>query len=109
MDAYIRFVDNKGGKHIIAIEMKYMDVLGVNEANRCEEQTQMLIDTGLFSADVEDLLMGGKVKLTQSYRNLLLTERYTMVEGNTQTTLLQNFFCLEVFSLAVVGLIFFFT
>ena len=27
------------------------------------------------------LLMGGKVKLTQIYRNLLLTERYRMVEG----------------------------
>lgn len=41
----------------------------------------MLIDTGLFSADFEELLMGGKVKLTQIYRNLLLTERYRMVEG----------------------------
>ena len=81
MDAYIRFVDNKGGKHIIAIETKYTDVLGVNEASHCEEQKHMLIDTGLFSADFEELLMGGKVKLTQIYRNLLLTERYRMVEG----------------------------
>ena len=81
MDAYIRFVDNKGGKHIIAIETKYPDVLGVNEASHCEEQKQMLVDTGLFSADFEELLMGGKVKLTQIYRNLLLTERYRMVEG----------------------------
>lgn len=81
MDAYIRFVDNKGGKHIIAIETKYTDVLGVNEASHCEEQKQMLIDTGLFSADFEELLVEGKVKLTQIYRNLLLTERYRMVEG----------------------------
>lgn len=81
MDAYIRFVDNKGGKHIIAIETKYTDVLGVNEASRCEEQKQMLVDTGLFSADFEELLMGGKVKLTQIYRNLLLTERYRIKEG----------------------------
>ena len=81
MDAYIRFVDNKGGKHIIAIETKYTDVLGVNEASRCDEQKQMLVDTGLFSSDFEELLMGGKVKLTQIYRNLLLTERYRMVEG----------------------------
>ena len=81
MDAYIKFVDNKGGKHIIAIETKYTDVLGVNEASRCEEQKQMLVDTGLFSEDFEELLMGGKVKLTQIYRNLLLTERYRMVEG----------------------------
>ena len=81
MDAYIRFVDNKGGKHIIAIETKYTDVLGVNEASHCEEQKQMLVDTGLFSVDFEKLLMGGKVKLTQIYRNLLLTEWYRMVEG----------------------------
>ena len=80
MDAYIKFIDNKGGKHIIAIETKYTDVLGVNEASRCEKQKQMLVDTGLFSADFEELLMGGKVKLTQIYRNLLLTERYRMVE-----------------------------
>lgn len=80
MDAYIRFVDNKGGKHIIAIETKYTDVLGMNEASHCEEQKQMLIDTGLFSADFEELLMGGKVKLTQIYRNLLLTERYRIKE-----------------------------
>jgi len=81
MDAYIKFVDNKGGKHIIAIETKYTDVLGVNEASHCEEQKQLLIDTGLFNPDFEELLKGGKVKLTQIYRNLLLTERYRMVEG----------------------------
>ena len=80
MDAYIKFMDNKGGKHIIAIETKYTDVLGVNEAQRCEEQKQMLIDTGLFSPDFDELLTGGKVKLTQIYRNLLLTERYRIKE-----------------------------
>lgn len=72
MEAYIKFVDNKGGKHIIAIDTKYTDVLGMNKANRCEKQKQKLIDTGLFYSDFEELLMGGKVKLTQIYRNLLL-------------------------------------
>ncbi len=81
MDAYIKFVDNNGGKHIIAIETKYTDVLGVNEASHCEKQKQMLVDTGLFSAEFEELLMEGKVKLTQIYRNLLLTERYRIKEG----------------------------
>ena len=81
MDAYIRFVDDKGRKHIIAIETKYVDVLGVNEACHCEDQKQMLVDTGLFCADFEELLMVGKVKLTQIYRNLLLTERYRIAEG----------------------------
>ena len=41
----------------------------------------MLVDTGLFTAEFEELLMGGKVKLTQIYRNLLLTERYRIKEG----------------------------
>lgn len=81
MDAYIKFVDSKGGKHIIAIETKYTDVLGVNEASHCIEQKQMLIDTGLFNTEFEELLKEGKVKLTQIYRNLLLTERYRIVEN----------------------------
>ena len=81
MDAYIRFMDNKGGKHIIAIETKYTDVLEVNEARHCEEQKQMLVDTGLFDSESEELLLEGKVKLTQVYRNFLLTERYRIVEG----------------------------
>lgn len=81
MNARIRFVDNKDGKHIIAIETKYTDMLGVNETRHCDEQKQMLVNTGLFSANFEEMLMGGKVKLSQIYRNLLLTERYRMVEG----------------------------
>lgn len=80
MDAYIKFVDRKGSKHIIAIETKYTDVLGVNEASHCEEQKQMLIDTSLFNTEFEELLKEGKVKLTQIYRNLLLTEKYRIVE-----------------------------
>lgn len=76
MDAYIQFQDNNGEKHIIAIETKYTDILGLNEAHNCEEQKQMLIDTGLFCAEFEGLLIANKIKLTQIYRNLLLTERY---------------------------------
>lgn len=81
MDAYIKFLDNKGGRHLIAVETKYTDELGVNEASHCEEQKQMLIDTGLFDSEFEELLLEGKVKLTQVYRNFLLTERYRIVEG----------------------------
>lgn len=81
MDAYIKFLDDKGDKYIIAIETKYTDVLGVNEAQKCEEQKQMLIDTGLFDDIFKGLLIDHKIKLTQIYRNLLLTERYRIVEG----------------------------
>lgn len=79
--SYIKFLDNKGGRHLIAVETTYTDELGVNEASHCEEQKQMLIDTGLFDAEFEELLLEGKVKLTQVYRNFLLTERYRIVEG----------------------------
>lgn len=85
MDAYIKFLDIKGDKYIIAIETKYTDVLGVNEARNCEEQKLMLIDTNLFRDGFKVLLMEGKVKLTQIYRNLLLTERYRVVEGLTDS------------------------
>lgn len=81
MDAYIQFQDNNGEKYIIAIETKYTDILGLNEAHNCEEQKQMLIDTGLFYAEFEGLLIANKIKLTQIYRNLLLTERYREVEN----------------------------
>lgn len=60
-------------------------MLGVNEARSCEEQKQMLIDTNLFEDRFKILLMEGKVKLTQIYRNLLLTERYRVVEGLTDS------------------------
>lgn len=85
MDAYIKFLDIKGDKYIIAIETKYTDVLGVNEARNCEEQKLMLIDTNLFRDGFKVLLMEGKVKLTQIYRNLLLTEQYRVVEGLTDS------------------------
>lgn len=85
MDAYIKFLDIKGDKYIIAIETKYTDVLGVNEARNCEEQKLMLIDTNLFRDGFKVLLMEGKIKLTQIYRNLLLTERYRVVEGLTDS------------------------
>lgn len=64
MDACVRFMDNKGEKHIIAIEAKYTDMLGVNVHSLCKEQKQIFVDTGLFSADFEELLMGGKVNLS---------------------------------------------
>lgn len=85
MDAYIKFLGIKGDKYIIAVETKYTDVLGVNEARNCEEQKQMLIDTSLFKEEFNVLLKEGKVKLTQIYRNLLLTERYRVVEGLTDS------------------------
>lgn len=72
MDAYIKFIDNKGGRYLIAIETKYIDELGVNEASHCDEQKQMLIDTGLFDSEFEELLLEGEVKLTQVYRTSYL-------------------------------------
>lgn len=68
MDAYIQFLDSEGGCYIIAIETKYTDVLGVNEARKCEEQKQLLLNTGLFNEEFAALLTGGKIKLTQIYR-----------------------------------------
>ena len=82
MDAYIRFVDNNGGKHIIAIETKYTDVLGVNEASRCEEQKHMLVDTGLFTEEFEELLMGGKSK---TYADIQKSFAYRAVQDKRRS------------------------
>lgn len=80
MDAYIMFLDNNGCRNIIAIETKYTDILGVNEARNCEEQKHLLVETGIFGDKFEEMMMNGDIKLTQVYRNILLTERYRIVE-----------------------------
>lgn len=74
-----QFQDNNGEKHIIAIETKYTDILGLNEAHNYEEQKQMLIDTGLFCAEFEGLLIANKIKLTQ------ITEIFYLQSGTEKS------------------------
>ena len=77
MDAFFRFVTNEGKSGIIAIETKYTDVLGQNEARNplpAREATQREGIKQLFDEDALEEIKLGNIKLNQVYRNFLLTE-----------------------------------
>ncbi|MBQ1208894.1 MAG: hypothetical protein IIX64_00260, partial [Bacteroidales bacterium] len=80
MDAIIEYIDLAGKKGFIAIETKYSENLGTNIA--LERGTNMPRTQSLeairklkcFKADVETRILEGKTRLTQIYRNFLLSE-----------------------------------
>lgn len=82
MDAIIEYIDLAGKKGFIAIETKYSENLGTNIA--LERGTNMPRTQSLeairklkcFKADVETRILEGKTRLTQIYRNFLLSETY---------------------------------
>ncbi|MBQ0056243.1 MAG: hypothetical protein KBT20_01190 [Bacteroidales bacterium] len=77
MDAFFRFVTKDGKTGIIAIETKYTDVLGQNEARNplhAREATQREGIKQLFHEDALEEIKLGKTQLNQVYRNFLLTE-----------------------------------
>lgn len=77
MDAFFRFVTSDGKTGIIAIETKYTDVLGQNEASNpypAREATQRDGIKQIFNEDALAEIRLGKIKLNQVYRNFLLTE-----------------------------------
>lgn len=85
MDAIIEFKDKDGKDGFIAIETKYSENLGSNAAydidengnKRPREQSLKAIrQLRCFNPDVEMRILEGKVKLTQIYRNFLLSETY---------------------------------
>ena len=85
MDAYFRYITTDGKKGIIAIETKYTDKLGTNQASN----PQLAIDaaTGpnngiseVFTDEGKKKIRQGKIKLTQVYRNFLLTEKVRQYE-----------------------------
>lgn len=72
MDAIIRFVDTTGKKSFIAIETKYSENLGTNEPSKKEKAVEVINKLKCFSPNA---------KLTQIYRNFLLSEAYANKEG----------------------------
>lgn len=85
MDACFRYITNDGKKGIIAIETKYTDQLGTNQASN----PQLAIDAAtepnngiseLFTDEGKEKIRQGEVKLTQVYRNFLLTEKVRRYE-----------------------------
>lgn len=90
MDAIIRFKDADGQDGFIAIETKYSENLGINVAYDKDEngkkkpRSQSLNavrELQCFEPEVEKDIIAGTIKLTQIYRNFLLSERYGLEEG----------------------------
>jgi hypothetical protein len=71
MDAIIRYVDSENRESFIAIETKYSENLGTNEASNKDKSMQLIKELGCFKSNVEQ-----KIKLSQIYRNFLLSEAY---------------------------------
>lgn len=84
MDAYFRYVTPDGKKGIIAIETKYTDILGTNQASNpslaIKTATQREGISQIFSKEGKKRIASGKVKLSQVYRNILLTETVRLYE-----------------------------
>ena len=82
MDAIIRFVSNSGQEGFIAIETKYSENLGSNVAlekgtNKPRAQSLKTIrELKCFKPETEEHIYDGRTKLTQIYRNFLLSESY---------------------------------
>ena len=90
MDAIIRFEDEQGKKGFIAIETKYSENLGTNAAydrDKNGEKTprkqslKAVQELKCFKSDVESRIINGEVRLTQIYRNFLLSEKFGEDKG----------------------------
>ncbi len=76
MDAIIEFTDNEGIPSFIAIETKYSENLGINEASRKGKGKETITSLGIFRTEIKERIENKEVNLTQIYRNFLLSETY---------------------------------
>ena len=90
MDAIIRFEDEHGKNGFIAIETKYSENLGTNVAYDRDENgnktprkqsLKAVQELNCFKSDVESCIISGGIRLTQIYRNFLLSEKYGQYNG----------------------------
>ena len=85
MDAYFRYVTADSKKGIIAIETKYSDSLGTNEAS--DPSTAITTATErdgvfqLFTNVAREAIRKKEIKMSQVYRNFLLTETVRLHEN----------------------------
>ena len=82
MDAIVRYKDTDGKPAFIAIETKYTDVLGENTGKEKaqEKYHEWIKRIKMFKPETEKELLSGKKKITQIYRNFLLSECYGIKE-----------------------------
>lgn len=84
MDAFLRYVTTDGKKGIIAIETKYTDSLGSNQASNpllaIETATKRNGISQIFTVKGKEKILKEEIKLSQLYRNFLLTETVRLHE-----------------------------
>jgi hypothetical protein len=84
MDAYLRYVTVDGKIGIIAIETKYTDCLGHNQASdpstAIKTATEIDAISKIFTAEGKEKIKNGELLLSQIYRNILLTETVRLHE-----------------------------
>ena len=82
MDAIIRFVNGSDKEGFIGIETKYSENLGTNVAlekgtNKPRAKSlETVRRLKCFKPDIEERISQGQIRLTQIYRNFLLSESY---------------------------------
>lgn len=74
MDAIIRFVDTRGHDSFIAIETKYSENLGSNVPSKRAQADKAILQLNCFNKHEYNNI--NDIKLTQIYRNFLLSETY---------------------------------
>lgn len=84
MDAFFRYVTTNGDSGIIAIETKYTDILGHNQASdpsiAIKTATEIDDISKIFTAEGKEKICNRNIELSQVYRNLLLTETVRLFE-----------------------------
>lgn len=84
MDAYFRYVTTDGRRGIIAIETKYTDTLGKNQASKPLPAIKTATENDgislLFTTMAKKKIGDGEIELSQVYRNFLLTESVRLHE-----------------------------
>lgn len=81
MDAIICFKTEDRKDGFIAIETKYSENLGTNEASNNTKSLEIIKQIKCFNPDIEERIKKKKSKLTQIYRNFLLSESYGLWIG----------------------------
>ena len=92
MDAIIKYRDFEGKECFISIETKYSENLGSNTASfmklsgeKYEDKRKKYFETikklNLFLPDIEEKIRNKPSKLTQLYRNFILSEAYGNYKG----------------------------
>lgn len=79
MDAIIYFNDEEDNPCFVAVETKYSENLGTNEASVKENRKspkEIIKELDLFVPNIEEKINNKEIKLTQIYRNFILSERY---------------------------------